>query len=254
MPALTGGGERDEPGSATEGVPSSEGRDVQNLLRRKYQGLLTALLLLLVVYPILRESVDGRVLLDAVLTTLFLTALLIVFTGKRYRAAALVLGLPTLVGLWTGYVLPDVPRSIALLNFHLIGSVFLILCVAVILGEIYRASQTSFDDVCGALCAYLLIGLIFSHLYCVVEQLSPGSFRTGGEVLTTDESRRHFVLTYFSLTTLTTLGYGDVVPVREVARGLAVVEAVVGQFYLAVLLAELVGKRLSQAMTDDKQR
>jgi voltage-gated potassium channel len=227
---------------------------VQSLLRRKYQGLLTALLLLLVVYPILRDSIGGRVLLDALVTTLFLAAFVVVFTGRRHRVAAVALGLPTLAGLWTGYALPDVPRAFALLNFHLIGSAFLILCVAVILGEIYRDDRTSLDDVCGALCGYLLIGLIFSHLYCVVEELSPGSFRAGGEALAAaaDESRRHFLLIYFSLTTLTTLGYGDVVPVREAARGLAVVEAVVGQFYLAVLLAELVGKRLAQARSDDR--
>ena len=90
------------------------------------------------------------------------------------------------------------------------------------LGEVYRATRVSIDHVCGALCGYLLIGLIFGHLYCVVEQLSPGSFRSGGDALTAvDEGRRHFVLTYFSLVTLTTLGYGDVLPVREWARGLA---------------------------------
>jgi voltage-gated potassium channel len=231
-----------------------EGQGVERLLRRKYLILLTALLLLLVAYPVLRESIEGRVLLDALLTTLFLAAFVVVFTTRRHRIAALVLGVPTLTGLWTGYALPDVPRTIARLDFHLVGSAFLILCVTVILREIYRAGRVSVDEVCGALCGYLLIGLIFGHLYCVVEELSPGSFRAGGAVLTepADTGGRHFLLTYFSLVTLTTLGYGDVVPMSSAARGLVVVEAVVGQFYLAVLIAELVGKRLSQPPTDDK--
>jgi hypothetical protein len=60
----------------------------------------------------------------------------------------------------------------------------------------------------------------------------------------------HFQLTYFSFVTLTTVGYGDITPAREGPRGLAVVEAMVGQFYVAVLLGELIGKRVSHALED----
>jgi voltage-gated potassium channel Kch len=59
---------------------------------------------------------------------------------------------------------------------------------------------------------------------------------------------RYFLLAYFSLVTLATVGYGDITPATELARSLAVVEAIVGQFYIAVLIADLIGKKLSQAV------
>src|SRR5688572_2568720 len=120
------------------------------LRHRKYLALLTAVLLLLVVYPIL---------------------------------LAVAPGVPTLVSLWAGYFLPEVPRAAALVGFHLIASAFLTLCVGVVLLGIHRANRVSFDDICGALCGYLLLGLIFGHLYCVVEWMLPGSFVCAGAPL-----------------------------------------------------------------------
>ena len=75
----------------------------------------------------------------------------------------------------------------------------------------------------------------------------PGSFRgidpgAGGH-------RTHFLFTYFSFITLTTVGYGDITPGGDTARALALVESVAGQFYLAVLIADLVGKRVAQAVS-----
>jgi hypothetical protein len=75
--------------------------------------------------------------------------------------------------------------------------------------------------------------------------VAPGSF--GGLPPAAGGPHAHFLLTYFSFVTLTTVGYGDITPAGDTARALAMIEAVAGQFYLAVLIAELVGKRLAQA-------
>jgi hypothetical protein len=100
-----------------------------------------------------------------------------------------------------------------------------------------------------AFCGYLLVGLIFGHLYGAIDDLIPRSFGgagwMGAELF--DEGRRHFLLIYFSLSTLTTLGYGDITPASGAARGVAVVEAVSGQFYLAVLIAELIGRKVARS-------
>lgn len=105
------------------------------------------------------------------------------------------------------------------------------------------------DTVCGALCGYVLVGVLFGHIYCAIESLLPGSFHGNGPVVEglRDERSQHLLLTYFSLATLTTVAYGDIMPARGAARGLSVVEAVTGQFYLAVLIAELIGKRVSRS-------
>lgn len=95
------------------------------------------------------------------------------------------------------------------------------------------------NQIMGAVCVYLLFGVIWAILYQLVESLSPGSFKG----LESFESGQPFV--YYSFVTLTTLGYGDIGPVRPAAMALAYMEAVFGQFYLAVLVAGLVGMRLA---------
>jgi len=91
------------------------------------------------------------------------------------------------------------------------------------------------DRVFAALDTYLLVGLIFGVAYSLLDQAWPGSF---AKPLDTDLGLEGGV--YFSFVTLATLGYGDVVPVSDVARGLAILESVAGQLYLAVLVARLV--------------
>jgi voltage-gated potassium channel Kch len=84
----------------------------------------------------------------------------------------------------------------------------------------------------------------------MVESLNPGSFRESEHVSAPlqEEGRQYFTLAYFSLVTLTSVGYGDIIPGSGIVRSLAVVEAIIGQFYIAVLIGELIGKRVSQAM------
>ena len=167
--------------------------------------------------------------------------------GPPARVIATLLGIPTLVGLWTGFFLPGVARVPLAVTFHLVAALFFGFTIGVILRDIHREKGVAADSVYGAFCGYLLAGLAFGNLFNVVELLAPGSFR--GEDITPQMSddRRHFRLTYFSFITLATVGYGDITPGNDAARGLAAVEAIVGQFYIAVLVAELIGKRVSQA-------
>src|SRR5262249_596893 len=153
---------------------------------------------------------------------------------------ALLLGVPTLLGLWTGYVLPDVPRLPLVVAFHAAAALFLVFTVGSILADVYRRDRVDADVVNGALCGYLLVALGFGHLYCILETADPGSYRANDEIMAQlrDEGRIHFQLTYFSFSTLTTVAYGDIIPAKEGARGLAIVEAMTGQFYVAVLLSQ----------------
>jgi len=96
-----------------------------------------------------------------------------------------------------------------------------------------RATQVDAEHLYAALSAYLLAGIFFGLLYWVLEQIHPGTFITAGRF-----SRMSAF--YFSFVTLATLGYGDIVPRSDVARGLAMVEGVGGQLFLAVMVARLV--------------
>jgi hypothetical protein len=100
-----------------------------------------------------------------------------------------------------------------------------------------RSGQVDAEHIYAALGAYLLGGVFFGALYHAVEQVWPGSFAASG-------GARGMPMAdsiYLSFVTLATLGYGDLVPVSGVARGLAVIEAIMGQLFLAVMIARLVG-------------
>ena len=99
------------------------------------------------------------------------------------------------------------------------------------------------EEIYAALSAYLLAGLFFGVLHWVVAMTWPGSLVESGGSGAGGLSLSAAV--YFSFVTLATLGYGDVVPRTEVARGLAVLEAISGQLYVAVTVARLVGARLT---------
>ena len=106
------------------------------------------------------------------------------------------------------------------------------------LSDILTDTEVDLNRIAGAFCAYLMLGFIWSVSYMILFSLDQGSFRGLPNI---GDDLRLMDLQYFSFVTMTTLGYGDVVPVSEIARALAAAEAVIGQIYLAVLVAALVG-------------
>jgi hypothetical protein len=222
--------------------------------QRRFLTLLLALGMLLIVHPLLRSAFSTNVLLDVLLTIVFLAAFLSLFSQSRFRLLAVVLAVPTLVGAWIHYVLPGLPRLPLLVGFHLVAALFLGFTVATILRAIHEGKGVSLDAIYGAFCGYVLVGLAFGHLYCLTESLNPGSFQVDEQLssqLQVDD-RRYSTFVYFSLATLTTVGYGDITPGSGTARSLAVVEAIIGQFYIAGLIGALIGKRVSQAMSEQR--
>src|ERR1041385_1973010 len=120
--------------------------------------------------------------------------------------------------------------------------VVLALFTTSILADVFRAGRVTADKIYGALCVYLLIGFAWGVLYAILDELDPGSFSTPQETgAVTENVARVMRMRYFSLVTLTTVGFGDIVPRSPAARMFATLEAVMGQIYLAVLVARLVG-------------
>jgi hypothetical protein len=216
-------------------------------LQRRYSFLLLALALLFVVHTFVL-GVVGTWLYDALLTLVFLATFPLLFKRQGYLVAGVLLGVPTIVANWTGYALPGVPAQPLAVAFHLFAAVFLSLTVVAILQSVHEAKAVTFDSLAGAFGGYLIAGLIFSHLYTAVEWITPGSFRMPADLTAqlADAHQRRLLFNYFSFTTLTTVGYGDITPVTQPARSLTSLEAVVGQFYIAVVMAELIGLKVSQ--------
>ncbi len=122
--------------------------------------------------------------------------------------------------------------------------IFLATATAVAMKQIALDSKVSTNRIIGAICVYLMLGVIWALMYSLLEAAVPGSF--GGIVERAITGAWDPDWVYFSFVTLTTLGYGDILPLTISARSLAYFEAIVGQFYLAILVAGLVGAYLSE--------
>jgi len=127
---------------------------------------------------------------------------------------------------------------------------FLVIAAIVAMKQIAFDHKLSVNRIVGAVCVYLMLGVIWAILYSLLEAAVPGSFAGLTERIMDGGWGPDWV--YFSFVTLTTLGYGDILPLTSSARALAYFEAIVGQFYLAVLVAGLVGAYLSE--NQDRER
>jgi voltage-gated potassium channel len=118
-------------------------------------------------------------------------------------------------------------------------------CVIVVLAYIFRSPRVTLDVMLAAVTAYLLIALAFAALYSVVFHLDSQGFRLPEWIERGTVEVVHTEMVYFSLVTLATLGYGDILPSSPFTQMLAVLEAVIGQFFMTVLVAWLVGMFIS---------
>jgi hypothetical protein len=187
---------------------------------------------------------------------LVLGVFLIVFERRRERLAALALALAGLAANWAGYALTGEPRLVGLVLRHCLVSAFLSFGVAVILRGLFQQRAIHLDHVVGAFCGYLITGVVWGNLYLLAEDVFPDSYDVKPAIAwqLREEHTRRFLFNYFSFVTLTTLGYGDITPVRPFASALVVLEAVFGQFYVAVVVAQLVGLSLARALQKEDSR
>ncbi len=110
------------------------------------------------------------------------------------------------------------------------------------------AGQVTSNSIIGSICIFLLLGLIWAMLYLLLAEFIPDSF-SGIEVTNWKQNFSDFV--YFSFVTLTTLGFGDLLPVSPIARFLVYMEAVVGVFYMAIVVSSLVGAKMSESQANN---
>ena len=120
---------------------------------------------------------------------------------------------------------------------------FLLWVLVVVLREVFRPGTREADAVVGALCGFVLILMVFIRVHGLIEALRPDSYRTDGPPFSVRSDEMLVAnFQYFSTITLTTVGFGDIVPITPAARLATGLEAIVGQLYLAVVIATLVGR------------
>ena len=210
--------------------------DAREISRRNrvYHVLLVLLFLLMALQPYAHVA-DG-ILLQLGFAGLLLASLAAVASRRRLLVIGLLLGVPAVALLF-------VPGGISTVSGAILAIATLLYISFVILGRVFTHPVVTSGTVSAALVVYLIFGVIWARAYWLAEYLRPDSF-TGlsgaeGVVLQRD-------LFYYSYVTLSTLGYGDISPASAVARSLAITEATIGQLYLVVMVAGLVGLSLSE--------
>ncbi|MDH3727254.1 MAG: potassium channel family protein [Myxococcales bacterium] len=213
-----------------------------------YGALLAVLLILIVVAPLVPAERAGywvELFFDLVLLTGGYSAA----SQGKHRIPFLALTVGTLVLRWTDIFTDHIGYSFGSI---FVTAVWIVYTIALIVAALFRMPRVTTNSIFGAIVAYLLAGVAFAFVFELIELAQPGSFLglpVGGTAREVGDA-----LLYFSLVCLTTLGYGDIVPVSNLARPIAVLEGAFGTLYLAVMIARLVGLHIvSGGQTDDPQ-
>ena len=196
---------------------------------------LAALVAIIVVPALGPVGLPGRFLGDALVSLMLVSGAAAVADRPRAMLIVSVITVLALLVRWTSWLFPTadlaVWREISTL------ATLVVLCF-VVLALVVRRGPITPRRIQGAIAVYLLLGFIWAEAYELMALWHPGAF-TGAV-----EGSGSLPWTYYSFVTLTTMGYGDIMPVHPLARAVAVLEALTGQLYLAIMLARLVSLEL----------
>ena len=209
------------------------------LFQKRFLFLLILLLTLIVVVPFIGDYSGLRIVVDISATGVFIAAMYAISEKKHQLIIALFLVVPTILTLWMNYFTSG---KWALAASEICGILFFGFAIVIIVNYIRRQRDVTTEIIFAAVVVYLLMAMLWADLYRLLETFTPGSFEMPGGQIQNDR----ILFVYFSLVTITTLGYGDMTPVTDQAAGLASVEAITGQIYLVVLVAWLVGMHVSK--------
>jgi hypothetical protein len=225
---------------------TAEGK-LPNHSGRWYQGpylLLTlALVLTVILHPIMETLFGGNMM--NVLLTLLLLAGLRAISGHRWLFRIMgAMVLPVLAANW----LVDYLQSAPIIDWSasIITQLFLLVVMGTVFWDVIKTRKVTADVIFGSVAVYLIFGVVMAMIYQLINTIDPGTVIAS---VTADDTARTAAFDqflYFSFITLTSVGFGDLSPLGQYARSLAVFEGVVGQLYLAILVARLVGAHLAQ--------
>lgn len=199
------------------------------------------------VYPLLSAQ-ESPYLHDAMISALLFSSLYATVDMKWVFRSLAVLLLPILIGTW-GFV--EVPGQLANKMAAIGTLLFLLVTNIAVLTHVIVARRITADMIFGSVAVYLLVGINIALLLMFIHYLAPGSVldTLNPSDPWTREVSNFSTLLYFSMITLTSVGYGDAVPSGQLARSIAVFTGIFGQLYVAILVAKLVGLYTAQVMT-----
>ena len=215
---------------------------ISGIYRHSAAHFLAALVLIFVTAPFIEDLRGGELIEAVLMTVVLLSAVLAVGGRRRTLVWASVLVIPALVGKWINHWRPDLMPPEVFLGA---GLLFVLFVVLHLLSFILRAPRVDSEILCLGVSNYLMLGWLWAFAYMLVDRMVPGSFAftVGPSSVRSLEGFRGF---YFSYSTITTVAYGDIIPLSSAVRMLAMAEAMAGMLYVALLIARLVSLYYSQ--------
>jgi hypothetical protein len=204
--------------------------------------LLTSLLAFIGLYPLLLGEIAGRLAGGLILAVILVSSAVTASRSRTYQGIGIVLAI---VALGLQVVWLETGNRIVEAIDAAIFAIFFLYTALLIFRHVLSFGPVYADRVHAALSVYILLGLAWAFIYGLIEIISPGAFSLAAT--STDAAARPqgaYLLAdmiFFSITTLTSTGYGDITPVAPFARSMSQLEQLVGVFYIAVLISRLVG-------------
>ena len=131
----------------------------------------------------------------------------------------------------------------------IVALLFYLFTTVIAFRSLLTGNRINLNMIMGSICVYILVGISWSIFYFFVSVIHPGAFNGVTEI---GAKQQFYDLLYYSFVTLSTLGYGDITPVTPIARTLAYIEALFGQFYIAILVASFVGMHISRSSKESE--
>jgi hypothetical protein len=230
----------DKAASPRQGRSSGSG-----LFRHPVACFLYVLSVMLISTPFIQHLKSGEIIAGLMMTMVLLFAVPAVGNSRMALVWAIVLVIPAIIAKWVYHLWPNVMPQIAFLVF---GFLFILFVIANLFHFIFRTRRVDSEVLSAGIATHLMICLLFSLVYQLVALLVPDSFAFSAAVA--NSSMKGFTATYFSFITLCTVGYGDIIPVSDAARAVAMAEGGIGVFYIATLIARLVSLYSSREITE----
>ena len=201
--------------------------------------LIVIIVAMIVLGPFLEGFIGLRFFMDLLFSIIFVTTIYAASQKRNHVIMAIVLLMPTLFALWTDRT--PINNTVLIIGY-LCGLILFAFAIISIVIYIFSEEVVTRQTISAAVVVYLLMALMWTFIYRLIAHLYPASFAIAHDKLQDAEN----IYIYFSLVTITTLGYGDITPIESQAIALSVLEAIAGQIYLVVVVAWFVGLFVSR--------
>jgi voltage-gated potassium channel len=216
----------------------------------KHLALLAVLVAAAVLMPLSVSWSEKTQIVGGIIAALINIAVLLVIFERRWERGVAIFLVACAFAAQIWHEFSSDRSQMGAIVYHFLAAVLFAFAVGLILKRIFQRHTIRTDDVIGALCGYILAGGAWANVYAMVYLTHPAAFHITDAVATRlgNWHWQRFLFDYFSVLTLTTLGYSDIAPAGFPVYSLIWLESVFGQFYIAVVVAQLVGLRLAQAL------